>query len=335
MIRVVNIYPNFANRGGAQDVVLQLSEKLNPHSEPIIITNTKLKNIVLEYKERAIFIPFKKNLIFKLNDGNTIFLSHHRKSTTKIMIMKLLWGKKLPLIHIAHNTFHNLKWFCLFPDNVIAVSNAVKENLVEYFKVPEQHVKVIFNGMPDKYKKGNLRGEDNQTIKILLPGRICPVKQQVKIAIFLKGKLDSRIHISFAGVGEDVEKLKQVIANARQFHYVGFLDMASNINSYDYVCLFSKNEGLPLSLIEGCMFGKPLITNDIKAVLDVNEEGKTGFVFRNFDELAKGINDIPDQECEEYKRLSKNARIKYECFFTEEKMISRYEQEIMQIMNRE
>lgn len=332
MNRVVNIYPNFANRGGAQDVVLQLAEKLNFETKPIVLTETNIDNIVTEYKERAVFIPFNKKNILKLHDGNTVFLSHHRKNTTKLVLINLFLKKKLPLIHIAHNTFNTLKWFSRFPNKNIAVSNAVKDNLIEYFKVPEQNVKVIFNGMTDKYCP-DTSYKDNKEINILLPGRICPVKQQIEIANRLKESIPEYVHISFAGAGEDVDELKKIIANSKQLNYVGFLNIAENIHSYDYVCLFSKNEGLPLSLIEGCMFGKPLITNDIKAVLDVNKEGETGFVFKNFEELSNGLKNIPTRESDEYKRLSANARKRYEQLFTEDRMISQYKQVITELIN--
>lgn len=331
-IKIVSVYPNFANRGGAQDVTLQLAERLNEGTVPVVLVETRFADIVSDYREKARFVLFSWKAVRSLADENTVFLSHHRKSTLLLMFFNLLFRKKLHVIHVAHSTFSNLKWLCFFSKRVIAVSNGVKENLMDYFCLPEERITVIFNGIKD-YRNCLNNKTENKEIHILLPGRICPVKQQVEIVRQTRGKLVSHLHVYFAGTGEDVELLKKEIENEVQYHYVGFLDMAKNLNRYDYICLFSQKEGLPLSLIEGCMFGKPLITNKLPAVLDVNKADETGFVFSDLASLAEGLNDLPMPDSEEYKRLARNARYRYEEMFTEEKMITQYQQIITEEMS--
>lgn len=330
-IKVVSVYPNFANRGGAQDMVLRLAERLNEGTVPVVLLETRFADILSDYRKRARFVLFSWKAVRCLADENTVFLSHHRKSTLLLILFDLMSSKKLHIIHVAHNTFSNLKWFCFFPKRVVAVSNGVKENLMDYFRVPEERITVIFNGIKD-YRNSLNKKTENKEIHILLSGRICPVKQQVEMVRQTRGKLASHLHVYFAGTGEDVELLKKEIENEVQYHYVGFLDMAKNLNRYDYICLFSQNEGLPLSLIEGCMFCKSLITNKLPAVLDVNKAGETGFVFSDFASLAEGLNDLPMPDSEEYKRLARNARYRYEEMFTEEKMITQYQQIIAEEM---
>lgn len=58
---------------------------------------------------------------------------------------------------MAHNTFNDFRWFCWFPENIIAVSNGVKENLVNYFRLPENRITVIFNGIKDTNNVRNIR----------------------------------------------------------------------------------------------------------------------------------------------------------------------------------
>lgn len=330
-IKVISVYPNFANHGGAQDVALQLAEKLNDGIEPVVLTETNFADIVPDYRERARFIPFGWRSVYNLVDEHTVFLSHHRKSTSLLMFFSLLFRKKIYVLHVAHNTFTNFRCFSFFPKRIVAVSNGVKENLMRYFHVSEERITVIFNGKKDCRNNQNVK-TDKREIHILLPGRICSVKQQLDIVRMTRGKLLSHIHIYFAGAGEEVELLKKEIEGETQYHYVGFLDMTENLNRYDYVCLFSKNEGLGLSLIEGLMFGKPLITNDLPAVLDVNESGETGFVFPDFKALIKGLNGLPMPDSEVYKRMSCSARLRYERFFTEENMIMQYKRIIESTM---
>lgn len=332
-IRVVSVYPNFANRGGAQDVVLQLAEKLNPGEKPIVLTYTDLADIVSDYHSQAQFIPFCRKSVRYLADEHTVFLSHHRKNTSMLLLFNLLFGQKIHVVHVAHNTFTNLRQFTFFPKQIVAVSNGVKDNLIEYFRVPESHINVIFNGKPD-YRNMRNRKTDTREIRILWPGRICEVKQQVEMVRKTRGKLAPHIHICFAGTGEELSMLKKEIECESQYHYMGFLDMADHLNEYDYVCLFSKKEGQPLSLIEGLMFGKPLITNNLLAVLDANVAKNTGFVFSDLASIVKGLNELPMPDSEEYARLSVNARLRYESLFTEERMIAQYRRVIAQEMER-
>ena len=323
-IRVITIYPNFFNKGGAQNIALRLAEKLNEINTPIVLVETPLSCIVKDYKARAQFEKFSLKKIIQYADGHTVFLSHHRKSTTLLLFYKRIFGNKdWHIIHVAHNTFNDFRWFCWFPENIIAVSNGVKENLVNYFRLPENRITVIFNGIKDTNNVRNIRKNDGK-IKILLPGRICSVKQQVELVKQTIGKLHPHIHIYFAGEGESVELLKEKIESSMQYHYVGFINMVEQLNQYDYVCLFSLNEGLPLSLIEGLMFGKPLITNKLSAVLDVNKPGETGFAYDDFSSLIDGLNHLPHIDWAIYKQMASNARKRFEECFTEEKMINRY-----------
>ncbi len=329
-MKIISIYPNFANRGGAQDVVIQLAKALNNEKEPpIVMTSTPREQIYSEYIDGVVFIPFLFKNILKLKRKDTIFISHHRKTTSLlVLISKVVPGIKI--LHVAHNTFNNLRTFTFLPKRIIAVSNGVKENLVDYFNVPEKNVTVIHNGIKDVRKCNvpqfcTLTETKGEIVNILVAGRICDEKQQVEIVKRTKNQLSNNIRFYFIGVGNDAEKLQNEIGHSEQYFYLGYKNVSDIIAEFDYVCLFSKKEGLGLTLIEGCAAGKPLITNDIPAVLDINENEKTGYVFHDFDALIKGINCLPFRDSVKYKILSENARKKYENNFTETVMIRNYE----------
>lgn len=329
-MKVISIYPNFSNNGGAQNIILKIAQSLNKY-EPIILSEN-VDDIDIDYKLQANYLSFSFKVVRELAHRDVLFLSHHRKTTSVLLLYSYLIKNPLHIIHVAHNTFTNLKYLTLFPKRVIAVSNGVKENLIHYFHFPEQRIQVIFNGLED-YRSERCSRLDAHNIRILIPGRICSVKQQVEIVKRTKGKLLSHVHIYFAGVGEDEFELRNVIGDSMQYHYLGYINLAENINRYDYVCLFSQKEGLPLSLIESCMFGRPMITNDLSSVMDVNVDGETGFVFKNFDSFITGLNTLPFTGTPEYIRLSNNARKRYEEYFTEDRMIEQYRRVIQDVLN--
>ena len=128
----------------------------------------------------------------------------------------------------------------------------------------------------------------------------------------------------FAGVGPEYEILQEKVKAYSNVKCLGFIDVPKSLMSYDYVMLFSKNEGLPLSLIEGLRAGKPLITNKLPVFYEINEHNKTGYMFRDFQDFVNGLRTLPHPLTSQYQIMSENARAKYEQLFTEEAMIASY-----------
>ena len=321
--RVINVYPYFSNQGGAQNVVLQLAENLNA-AVPIVLISTPAKDVPDAYCNRAEYKRLSLATVRRLADSKTIFISHHRKTTLILILYQILLLRKLPLVHVAHNTISTHRWITVFPKKCVAVSQAVKHIMTDYFKVPEKNITVIYNGLKDSANKEILSVQRSGQINILFAGRLCKLKHQVLIAEYLRDKLPSHLHLYFAGEGDDKEALMKAIGSNEQMHYLGQIDIKKEISRFHYTMLFSEKEGLPLTLLESCMFGRPMLTNDIPAVIEINKNGRTGFVYPNIQSFADGLYKLPLPGSDKYKALSENAREEYEVKFREETMIEKY-----------
>lgn len=226
---------------------------------------------------------------------------------------------------MAHNEFFNLRFLTLYPKEIIAVSHKVKENLISYFGLRSERIKVIYNGINDVILNKNEEYRvDCSKIKVLLPARINKVKQQVEVVNNLKGGVKDHIEIHFAGEGEEMEILKKITSKDTHFKVLGFVDISAVIKNYDYVLLYSKVEGLPTVLIEACMYAKPIICNDVGGNLEILTNNKNGFLVDNYEELKQKINVLPNRGSEEYTALSAHARDVYLDNFTFNKMIDNY-----------
>ncbi|MDE5830423.1 MAG: glycosyltransferase family 4 protein, partial [Clostridia bacterium] len=297
---------------------------LYPHNRPIIMYDNPEINDSYRYQDID-FVRLSISNINKYHKAGSIFLCHHRKTTTFLRLVSFLFFRnRLKIIHVAHNTFKTLKNITLLPPNIIAVSKTVKENLIKYFKIPEKDITVIYNGIEDSYDPSKRLIVNNEEIKVLFLGRITPVKQQLLFVEKTKGKIDKRIKIYFAGVGEDYETLKHKIVNLEQYIALGLIDIKKELFKYDYVCLFSEKEGLPLSLIEGCMYAKPLLTNDIPSSLEINRPSFNGLIGKTWDEIIDMINSIVKIDSKEYNRMSNNSRQLFEKEFDYQVMIDKY-----------
>ena len=330
-MRIISVYPNFANQGGAQDRAIQLATHFND-SKPVILTETPTSEMLPAYANAAIYEKFSFSNVKKYATKDTIFLTHHRKLTTKLVLYNWILGNKLKIVHCARNTFSNLRYLTLFPKNIIAISDGVKDNLISYFKVPKENVTVIYNGIRDYRNFVNTK-EINSNIKILLAARICPVKRQIEIVKSLQNNIPSNIFIDFAGSGPDEKLLIETIGDSPNFRYIGHIKMEEHLNQYDYVMLFSEKEGFGSSLLYGLMFGKPLITNDTKVMRDTNEDKEVGFIFKDLEQLKIGLKTLPIPSSPEYKEMSEKARKKYEEKFREEIMFSNYSIYLKNILN--
>lgn len=322
-MKVVNIYPNFDNIGGAQKVALSLYEHLDLGNENLLGGFTRWNNL------NEVYNVNKKNyvnIIFNIKRLKySLILSHSRLTTLYLKIVDKLLSLNLHIVHIAHNEFNTYRYFSVFPKNIIAVSKRVKKNHVNYFKLNSEDIQVIYNGIHDKNLSINSRNKTDNKIRILYPARINGIKQQLSIVNHLKSSsLDDSIFIDFAGHGIDFPALQDLCDKSSQFNALGFINIDKVIDNYDYIMLFTKNEGLPLSLIEACMYGKPILANNVGGNMEILEPGYNGFELTSFKNLPKELNKLLILNPEDYMTLTINSRKVYESKFTIEKMIANY-----------
>jgi len=258
---------------------------------------------------------------------NAIWISHHRKVTTLLVLLKKVLLKKLKIIHVAHNEFNNLRRVSLFPKRNIAVSHGVKKNMVHYFKINEADITVIHNGIEIPEKMECPWHLDPHTTNILYPARITNVKNQVSLVKRLNSEnLPKNIKIFFAGEGNQEDLLRDNIVGNPQFEFLGYINQVSSYFYYfDYVMLTSLNEGLPITLIEALATGTPIITNNVGGNLEILCPNKNGFIVSNdLSDISKVLSSIPTRNSTKYKSMADNAINKFSVEFTHEKMIHDY-----------
>ena len=74
----------------------------------------------------------------------------------------------------------------------------------------------------------------------------------------------------------------------------------------DIICLTSKNEGTPVSLIEAQATGVPVITTNVGGVQDIIDQGNTGFVVNSFAEYIEKLRFLIENE-KKRQEMSQNG----------------------------
>jgi colanic acid/amylovoran biosynthesis glycosyltransferase len=84
-------------------------------------------------------------------------------------------------------------------------------------------------------------------------------------------------------------------------------------NSFDYFITLSKSEGLPVSLMEACSVGLPIIATDVGGINEIVKDKINGFLlnanldYNEFKTVMKQAIEIKKNN-EKYKNMKQNSR---------------------------
>lgn len=90
------------------------------------------------------------------------------------------------------------------------------------------------------------------------------------------------LHLSFFGDGENrrgMERLAQKLGIASRVHFKGHVNSVEDIwRDHHLIAQPSRNEGMPLSLVEALFCGRPALATDIAGHAELITEGENGFL---------------------------------------------------------
>lgn len=277
------------------------------------------------------YIQWKNPFIFH----KSVVIVHERKLLLLFWMLNTFLLQKIKIVYIHHNIFNNRRLATVLPRTIVSISDRVTENLIDFFGAKKEHIFKIYNCVKDIHPKQH-KSCSREKIKILYPARINSVKRQVEIYQNLQGKINSKIEILFVGTGPLYEELKNLAKDNEQFKILGFRsDVYKLLQECDYMMLFSKHEGLPITLIEAAMCGTPIICNDVGGNCEIAHNKENAFVVNEWEELITTLNNLPNVATDTYKTMSKNSRYIYEKNFTFDKFKQSYLQLLKQVVNEQ
>lgn len=194
---------------------------------------------------------------------------------------------------------------------VVAVSEAVAREIIEFCPRITPRVRVIHNGVDvvriqhaarnriETRRSLGLREEDRLLINL---ANLRPAKDQATLLEAFKLLLPQfKEGLILAVVGRDVgegTKLKtkaHEIGIANRVRFMGYREDALRLlAAADVFVLSSRFEGLPISLLEAGAVGLPCVVTRVGGVPEVIEDGKDGWLVRSADPhaLAEAIREV-------------------------------------------
>ena len=323
-MEVLSITTNLGRFGGAQNVLMDVHRGIKDTYKAKILGFQRFDDLLPKYGiKESEYVRFTDP--FYLN--NKILIVHARNVMALIMVLKKVFFLNTKILYVAHNVFDTHRKFSFFPDNIISISKKVTENLLGFFNLKDRNIQLVYNGIKDeRIAHPSRRYRDGNKIIILYSARVNEVKRQLQIVDQLLGKLHSSIEIHFAGSGTDYPRLSKKCEGSLNFKALGFVEnMPELVANADYLMLYSTQEGLPISLIEGAMNGKPLLVNDVGGNLEIGVPGLNGFeLSEEWETLADTLNKLVYLSPDEYFQMCQHSRTRYEQMFTYKNMIDSY-----------
>ena len=297
---------------GAEVVVFNLLNELKTYSELEIIAlslnegilTEKLQNIGVEtyiipeakYSFPRIFLE-----AFLLLRGKKVDIIHthrYKENLLALLLTSLIGVRQLictmhglpePQLY-GENDKTSVSWkkkidYCIlshFFTRVVAVSQEMKNTLVEKYHFRQEKVDVIYNGIPIPSTNQPINQSTNDRFHIGTVGRMVPVKDFnlfLEVAAEIKKRTD-KVRFSILGDGPLKE---QLIQKAKDLHIEGHTQFVSPspdpfpyYQSLDLYLNTSLHEGIPLSILEAMACGKPVVAAKVGGLPEIMPNGKDG-----------------------------------------------------------
>lgn len=221
-----------------------------------------------------------------------------------------------------------------FFTKIIAISQAVKKDILVHNPKLESKVEQVYNGVdPAKFTINNYEWRDPPVIGII--GRLTLQKGHLYFFEALKLIKDLPWWAKVIGDGEsrsNLVRLVQDLGLSSKIQFVGNApNMVQELNDLDIICAPSVWEGLNLSVIEGMFARKPIVAFRTDGLVEAVEDGRTGWLVErlNVKELAEALKILlKDQSLA--KKMGEAGQKRAQEIFPLDKMIARYEKNYLE-----
>jgi len=292
-------------------------------------------NVIPFHKgKKGIFTFLKfKNQIEDYCIANNIKIIHTHHRYPELAAYYVSKKNEIKTITTVHSIVSGYKKLSFRSDKIIAVSNVVKEQLVNSFSISAGKIETIYNPIDFPHLSINkeklrekLKIADNKIV-LLFIGRISKVKgvdilleailrlksENENIVLIIVGSEDDKNILSEHTIVRNHLKIFTPTKNIAQFYVLS-----------DIVSLPSRIDPFPYVMLEAGWFKKPFIGSNTGGIAEFIDDNVNGFLCEpdNVDELTKKIKFVIDNK-EKARLAAENLYEKVKLHCSIEKYSSR------------
>jgi len=217
---------------------------------------------------------------------------------------------------IVQKIYLNLEKFAgKFCDKVVFVNNSERRKAIAKKIVSRRKAITIYNGveLPFAQKRFDEKKEEIIVGSILRFSKQKNIVETVRVAIEVC-RLNEHLHFIFVGDGELFSECRKMVKKARMEQRISLPGWKSDIENwllkFDVFLLYSKWEGLSISILEAMSYGLPIIASDIIGNKELVDD-ENGFLVsvNKVDKLERILINLP-RKWEDLKKMGENSRRK-------------------------
>lgn len=271
--------------------------------------------------------------LYSLAKEYEIVVVHHDDPFLELYYLLLnFFFKKKKFISMVHHCFdkegetqygvikRSLKHFIImimfsYSDMIIFVSKAGYISYLDTFKIDEQKVRVVYNGIgSEKLKKGlQVKKEVHDELKIVYIGRLVKLKG-VHQLLNVFAELDDKylIYLEIIGDGPERISLEKEAKNLKIENKICFRGFQDDVTPYlvdaDIFVYPSKTEIFGISIVEALAFRNICVANNVGGIPEIIKDGENGFL--NLENTTKGLMDKVEQALTLYRNDEKREQMR-------------------------
>ena len=217
---------------------------------------------------------------------------------------------KALLFKLASGGFHRIIWVCKSALDDYKFKNDVKNKSIILYNV------INPNEIKDKIQKDQNKYDKFDLIYL---GRLVDLKNPLRFLgiVNVLVKENPKIKAAIVGDGELMDQVLDYIKKntlSDNIKVFGFINNPYKILSSSKVLMMtSRYEGTPMCALEALALGKPIITTPTDGLMDIVDNGSTGYISNDDNELAqKAMNLLTDNNTYEKMRkavINKSKKI--------------------------
>ncbi|MFA5436950.1 MAG: glycosyltransferase family 4 protein [Candidatus Omnitrophota bacterium] len=345
---------NHLNIGGIGSYALNLSAGLIKKGHRLFIASSggELLGEFSSLGAEPVLVPLKtKNELSpkillslieltKVVKANHIDILHSHSRTTQVLgcLLQRLTGVKH--IFTCHGFFKrrfSRRVFPCWPDKIIAISDQVREHLINDFKLRAPRIDLVYNGIDtDKFSPPSF--EDRQKAKLKIGLRLSPVVGILARLSDVKGHrylieamkdvlpVYPRAQLLIAGEGKMEKELKKLTEDfgikANVIFVTNTLNAREVLSAIDFFVMPSLNEGLGMALMEAMSMGLAVIGSSVGGIKTLIKDMENGLLVNPKD--PRGISQAIISLISDSKKaldLGRNAHKHMANNFSRDKMV--------------
>ena len=322
---LVDLIPRF-DREKVQSTVCCIEERGNFADT---LDKIGIKTYLVRKKELGEIKFYSELKKLYIKEGVNIVHSYSGVYRDAIISAKLA---KIPInLHTDQGAFYpdtkktrfNHWFFSHFRDRVIAVSDELRNFLIQDIRLNPAKTITIYNGVAvedhalrinvaEKKRQLNIQ-PDEKVIGII--ARLAPVKDHKTLFTAFKKVRQAYPNMKLLVVGEGplTDDLKRFAGELEEERNIIFLgkrnDVKELLHIMDIVCLSSVHEGLSLTLLEAMASGKPVVATNVGGNPELVADGVTGILVppQDSDKMAEALIELLGNETKR-KSMGEEAR---------------------------